>query len=83
MIADKDNGQLVGREEYELLKKRLRTLLMDTIFRQQMGNATERRYLQDFTLIPMYQKTVTVYQQAVSELVKKGDKIAINSHQTR
>lgn len=73
LIADKDNGFLVGREEYELLKKRLRTLLMDTILRQQMGNASERRYLQDFTFIPMYQKTVTVYQQAVSELVKKGD----------
>lgn len=73
LIVDHDNGFLVEREDNALLKKRLHQLLMDTTLREQMGTASEHRYLQYFTFIPMYQKTLTVYQQAVSELVKKGD----------
>ena len=73
LIIDRDNGFLVERENNELLKKRLHQLLMDAPLRGEMGTASEQRYLQYFTFIPMYQKTLMVYQQAVSELVKKGD----------
>ncbi|KPN89552.1 mannosyl transferase [Lysinibacillus sp. ZYM-1] len=73
LVVDHDNGFLLEREDKELLKKRLRHLLMDATLCQQMGNASEHRYLQYFTFSPMYQKTLTVYQQAVSEFVKKGD----------
>lgn len=73
LIFDHDNGFLVERENNELLQKRLRQLLMDATLREQMGTASEHRYLQYFTFNPMYQKTLAVYQQAVSELVKKGD----------
>ncbi len=73
LVSDGGNGFLVEREDNELLKKRLHQLLMDVALRQQMGEASERRYLQNFTFTPMYQKTVTVYQQAVLELAKKGD----------
>lgn len=73
LVVDHDNGFLLEREDKELLKKRLRHLLMDATLCRQMGNASEHRYLQYFTFSPMYQKTLTVYQQAVSEFVKKGD----------
>ncbi|UNT56542.1 MULTISPECIES: glycosyltransferase family 4 protein [Lysinibacillus] len=73
LIIDHDNGFLVERENNELLKKRLHQLLMDAPLRGEMGTASEQRYLEYFTFTPMYQKTLMVYQQAVSELVKKGD----------
>jgi len=73
LVVDHGNGFLVEREDKELLKQRLRHLLLDATLSQKMGNASERRYLQYFTFTPMYQKTLMVYQQAVSELVKKGD----------
>lgn len=73
LVVDHDNGFLVEREDKELLKLRLHHLLMDAALSKKMGNASERRYLQHFTFTPMYQKTLMVYQQAVSELVKKGD----------
>ncbi len=73
LVVDHDNGFLVEREDKELLKLRLHHLLMDATLSKKMGNASERRYLQHFTFTPMYQKTLMVYQQAVSELVKKGD----------
>ncbi|EFI68844.1 glycosyltransferase family 4 protein [Lysinibacillus sp. HST-98] len=73
LIIDHDNGFLVERENNELLKKRLHQLLMDAPLRGEMGAASEQRYLQYFTFTPMYQKTLMVYQQAISELVKKGD----------
>lgn len=73
LVVDHGNGFLIEREDKELLKQRLRHLLLDATLSQKMGNASERRYLQYFTFTPMYQKTLMVYQQAVSELVKKGD----------
>jgi len=72
-VVDHGNGFLVEREDKELLKQRLRHLLLDATLSQKMGNASERRYLQYFTFTPMYQKTLMVYQQAVSEFGKKGD----------
>lgn len=73
LVEDHGNGFLVEREDFELLKQRLHQLIMDADLRQQMGSVSEFRYLQYFTFIPMYQKTIMVYQQAVSELAKKGD----------
>lgn len=73
LVEDHGNGFLVERDNFELLKQRLHQLIMDADLRQQMGNVSECRYLQYFTFTPMYQKTIMVYQQAVSELAKKGD----------
>ncbi|QDP99983.1 glycosyltransferase family 4 protein [Lysinibacillus fusiformis] len=73
LITDNDNGFIIDREDKELLKQRLRQLLTDAALRQKMGDASERRFLRNFTFSPMYQKTLNVYEQAVSKLSKKGD----------
>lgn len=73
LVTDNNNGFLIDREDKELLKQRLRQLLTDAALRQKMGDASERRFLRNFTFSPMYQKTLYVYEQAVSKLSKKGD----------
>ncbi|WP_238602044.1 glycosyltransferase family 4 protein [Lysinibacillus parviboronicapiens] len=73
LVTDTDNGFLIDRGDKELLKQRLRQLLTDETLRQKMGDASERCFLRNFTFSPMYQKTVEVYEQAVSKLSKKGD----------
>lgn len=73
LVSDNENGFLINRDDKDLLKNRLKQLLMDQNSRQKMGDASERRFLRDFTFLPMYQKTLFVYEQAVSKSVKKGD----------
>ncbi|WP_285399296.1 glycosyltransferase family 4 protein [Lysinibacillus sp. fls2-241-R2A-57] len=73
LISDQENGFLINRDDSGLLKKRIKQLLVDENLRQQMGDASERRFLRNFTFLPMYQKTLFVYEQAVSKSAKKGD----------
>ncbi|MFJ5767221.1 glycosyltransferase family 4 protein [Lysinibacillus sp. NPDC093210] len=73
LVTDKENGFLIARDDSSLLKKRLRQLLMDETLCEKMGDISERRFLRDFTFIPMYQKTLSIYEQAISKFAKKGD----------
>ncbi|WP_223556579.1 MULTISPECIES: glycosyltransferase family 4 protein [Lysinibacillus] len=73
LVSDHENGFLMNRDDTDLLKKRLKQLLMDENLRQKMGDASERCFLRNFTFLPMYQKTLFVYEQAVSKSAKKGD----------
>ncbi len=73
LVSDNENGFLINRDDKSLLKKRLRQLLLDETLRQKMGDVSERHFLRNFTFTPMYQKTLFVYEQAVSKLAKKGD----------
>ncbi|MFE3573629.1 glycosyltransferase family 4 protein [Lysinibacillus sp. NPDC059133] len=73
LVSDNENGFLINRDDKGTLKNRLKQLLMDKNLRQKMGDASERRFLRNFTFLPMYQKTLFVYEQAVSKSVKKGD----------
>jgi len=73
LVSDNEGGFLINRDDKDLLKKRLKQLLMDESLRQKMGDASERRFLKDFTFLPMYQKTLFVYEQAVLKSAKKGD----------
>ncbi|MGE6515584.1 glycosyltransferase family 4 protein [Lysinibacillus sphaericus] len=73
LVTDNVNGYLIDRDDKELLKQRMTQLLTDETLRQKMGDASERRFLRNFTFSPMYQKTLYVYEQAVLKLAKKGD----------
>ncbi|MCY9546995.1 glycosyltransferase family 4 protein [Lysinibacillus xylanilyticus] len=73
LVSDNESGFLINRDDKDLLKKRLKQLLMDESLRQKMGDASERRFLKDFTFLPMYQNTLFVYEQAVLKSAKKGD----------
>ncbi|MFF2178052.1 glycosyltransferase family 4 protein [Lysinibacillus sp. NPDC058147] len=73
LVSDNENGFLINRDDKERLKKRLKQLLMDESLRQKMGDTSERRFLRNFTFLPMYQKTLFVYEQAVIKSAKKGD----------
>lgn len=73
LISEYENGFLINRDDKDLLKKRLKQLLIDESLRQKMGDANERRFLRNFTFLPMYQKTLFIYEQAVFKSAKKGD----------
>ncbi|MFJ5790956.1 glycosyltransferase family 4 protein [Lysinibacillus sp. NPDC093197] len=73
LVTDQENGFLIARDEPSLLKERLKQLLTDETLCEKMGDISERRFLRDFTFIPMYQKTLSIYEQAISKFAKKGD----------
>ncbi len=73
LVTDQENGFLISRDDPSLLKKRLKQLLTDETLCEKMGDISERRFLRDFTFIPMYQKTLSIYEQAISKFAKKGD----------
>ncbi|MEK5331480.1 glycosyltransferase family 4 protein [Lysinibacillus sp. FSL W8-0992] len=73
LVTDQENGFLIARDDPSLLKERLKQLLTDETLCEKMGDISERRFLRDFTFIPMYQKTLSIYEQAISKFAKKGD----------
>lgn len=73
LVTDKENGFLIARDDPNQLKIRLKELLMDETLCKKMGDISERRFLRDFTFVPMYKKTVSIYEQAISKFAKKGD----------
>jgi len=73
LVTDDDNGFLIPREDHSLLKHRMLQLLTNPALCEKMGDASERRFLRNFTFSPMYQKTVSIYEQAILKFAKKGD----------
>jgi len=75
LVTDGENGFLIPRddENQSLLIKKLKQLLTDKTLCKKMGDASERRFLRNFTFLPMYQKTLDIYEQAISKFAKKGD----------
>ncbi|MFJ7668338.1 glycosyltransferase family 4 protein [Lysinibacillus sp. NPDC097195] len=73
LVTDYNNGFLIPRNDHSLLTTRLRQLLTDPTLCEKMGDASERRFLRNFTFSPMYQKTVSIYEQAILKFAKKGD----------
>jgi len=58
-------GYLVPRGNTEVLRKRIRELIIDQKLRQRMGRIGRVRYESDFTFRKMYEKTVAVYREVL------------------
>ena len=71
LVTDYENGFLIPRNDFTVLKKRLQALLTDETLCEKMGEASERSFLQNFTFVPMYQKTLSIYEQAISKFAKR------------
>ncbi|CAM5677047.1 hypothetical protein LSPH24S_10130 [Lysinibacillus sphaericus] len=63
LATDGENGFLIPRndENQSLLIRRLKQLLTDKSLCEKMGDASERRFLRNFTFSPMYQKTLVIF----------------------
>lgn len=63
-VADRETGFLIPRGDSAALKKRLVTLLDDPALRALMGVNGRKRFLKNFTLDQMIEKTAAVYRDA-------------------
>jgi glycosyltransferase involved in cell wall biosynthesis len=66
-VVDGETGFLVGRGDVELLRIRVARLLSEADLRRRLGAAGRQRYEQHFTLGHTVAKTLTVYQQVLTE----------------
>ncbi len=70
-------GWLCSHEDAEALALGVKTLLQSPTLRQQMGQASREKFLQEFTLDTMQQQIQTIYQQI--RLQGKASNFALNT----
>lgn len=66
-VVDGETGFLVPRGDENMLRERLRRLLLDAELRARMGAAGYTRFRANFTLDQMLEKTKRVYYQVLEE----------------
>jgi glycosyltransferase involved in cell wall biosynthesis len=64
-VSDGQTGYVVEPGDVESFRERLEALAGNPVLRQKLGDAGRQRYQADFTVEPMLQKLLTVYQMAV------------------
>ncbi|MDH1262594.1 glycosyltransferase family 4 protein [Pseudomonas sp. GD03944] len=65
-VLEGNTGYLVKRDSTALLVERLELLLADAGIRRRMGEAGRHRYESEFTFSLMLDKTIAVYEEALS-----------------
>ena len=64
-VCDGENGFLVPRGDALILRKKLQKLISNATLRKQMGAASRRRYVEEFTVEQMILKTLAVYEKVL------------------
>lgn len=65
-VCDGENGFLVPRGDVPTLRQRLQRLISNETLRVEMGAASRRRYVEEFTVERMVSKTLAVYEKVLS-----------------
>jgi glycosyltransferase involved in cell wall biosynthesis len=67
-VVDETNGLLFAPGDIEQLKEKLKSLILNSQLRLEMGRAGRERFLKYFTLEQMTEKTLAVYSEIISEM---------------
>ncbi|MCY7277610.1 MAG: glycosyltransferase family 4 protein [Phormidesmis sp. CAN_BIN44] len=73
-VIQGETGHLVPHEDGEALAIALKTLIRSAELREQMGQASQARFLQEFTLELMLTQIRLVYQEVLSQQLSSGIK---------